>query len=116
MTAFPPGAPSFQLPRPYRGVVFFDDGNLVCLVDGVRVLTFPISPPAPPAANPPQPFDRRLTMFTSLLKAAVGVVVETPLAVVADAVTLGGVLTDKSQPYTVTALEKVVENVQDATK
>lgn len=57
-----------------------------------------------------------MSMFNSLLKAAVGVVVETPLAVVADAVTLGGVLTDKAEPYTATALSKVVENVQDATK
>ena len=52
----------------------------------------------------------------SLTKAVVGAVVETPLAVVADVVTLGGVLTDKDQPYTATAIEKVVENVQDATK
>lgn len=51
-----------------------------------------------------------------LTKAAVGLVVETPLAVVADVVTLGGVLTDKDQPYTATAVEKVVKNVQDATK
>ena len=51
-----------------------------------------------------------------LTKAAVGLVVETPIAVVADVVTLGGVLTDKDQPYTATAVEKVVKNVQDATK
>ena len=51
----------------------------------------------------------------SLTKAVVGVVVETPIAVVADVVTLGGVLTDKDQPYTATAVEKVVKNVQDAT-
>ncbi len=51
----------------------------------------------------------------SLGKAAVGLVVETPLAVVADAVTLGGVLTDKKEPYTKTALGKVVENVESAT-
>lgn len=51
-----------------------------------------------------------------LTKAVVGVVVETPIAVVADVVTLGGVLTDKDKPYTATAIEKVVENVQDATK
>lgn len=54
-------------------------------------------------------------MFGSLLKAAVGVVVETPLAVVADVVTLGGSLTDKDKPYTAEAVEKIVENVQDAT-
>jgi len=55
-------------------------------------------------------------MFGKLLKAAVGVVVETPVAVIADVVTMGGVLTDKREPYTATALKKVVENVQDATK
>ena len=34
-------------------------------------------------------------MFESLLKAAVGVVVEIPVAVVKDVVTLGGVTTDE---------------------
>ena len=56
MITFPPGAPSFQLPRPYRGVVFFDEGNLICVVDGKRLVTFPIPPPAQPAQpaqNPP---------------------------------------------------------------
>ena len=44
-----------------------------------------------------------------LAKAAVGVVIETPIAVVADVVPMGGALTDKDQPYTATALEKVTE-------
>lgn len=51
-----------------------------------------------------------------LTKAAIGVVVETPIAVIADVVTLGGSLTDKDKPYTATALSKVVENVQGATE
>ena len=55
-------------------------------------------------------------MFNSLVKATVGVVVETPLAVVADVVTMGGVLTDKEVPYTADALEKVYENLKDSTK
>lgn len=55
-------------------------------------------------------------MLGDLAKAAVGVVIETPIAVVADVVTMGGVLTDKDQPYTATALEKVMENVENATK
>lgn len=55
-------------------------------------------------------------MFGSIFKAAVGIVVETPLAIVADAVTLGGATTDTKQPYTATALEKVVKNVQQSTK
>ena len=55
-------------------------------------------------------------MLGDLAKAAVGVVIETPIAVVADVVTMGGALTDKDQPYTATALEKVVKNVENATK
>jgi hypothetical protein len=54
-------------------------------------------------------------VFGSLLKAAVGVVVETPIALAADALTLGGSLTDKREPYTATALKKVAENVAKAT-
>ena len=57
-----------------------------------------------------------LGMLGDLAKAAVGVVIETPIAVVADVVTMGGALTDKDQPYTATALEKVMENVENATK
>lgn len=55
-------------------------------------------------------------ILSSLTKAVVGVVVETPLAVVADVVTLGGALTDKKDTYTETALSKVLKNVDDATK
>lgn len=55
-------------------------------------------------------------MLSKLTKAAVGVVVETPVAVVADFITLGGVLTDKDEPYTATALKKVVENIENTTK
>ena len=55
-------------------------------------------------------------MLSDLAKAAVGVVIETPIAVVADVVTMGGALTDKDQSYTTTALEKVMENVENATK
>ena len=57
-----------------------------------------------------------LGILGNLTKAVVGVVVETPIAVVADVVTLGGALTDKDQHYTATALEKVMENVENATK
>lgn len=56
-----------------------------------------------------------LSALKSLGKAAVGLVVETPIAVVADVVTLGGVMTDKKKPYTATALGKVVKNVEKAT-
>ena len=56
------------------------------------------------------------SMLGSLTKAVVGVVVETPLAIAADTVTLGGTLTDKKKSYTEESLEKVVKNLQDSTK
>lgn len=52
-------------------------------------------------------------MLTSLAKVAVGVVA-TPVALVADVVTLGGALTDKDQPYTADALSDVLQNLKDA--
>jgi hypothetical protein len=56
-----------------------------------------------------------INMFGNLLKAVVGVVIETPIAIVSDIATMGGVLTDKREPYTSSALKKVVRNVQDST-
>ena len=55
-------------------------------------------------------------MFGSLFKAVVGVVVETPVAIVKDVATLGGALTDEEKPYTAQALEKVGKNLDDVTK
>lgn len=52
-------------------------------------------------------------VVSSLVKAAVAVV-EVPVAVVADAVTLGGTLTDAKEPYTATAVSHLVENIQNA--
>jgi hypothetical protein len=52
-------------------------------------------------------------ILNSVVKAAVSVV-EIPVAVAADVVTLGGSLTDTQQPYTATAVEHLVKNVQDA--
>jgi hypothetical protein len=54
-------------------------------------------------------------MLESLAKAAVAVVT-VPVAVVADVVTLGGSLTDKSQPYTSDAVGDLVDNLKDATR
>lgn len=51
-----------------------------------------------------------------LTKAVVGVVVETPIAIVADVVTMGGALTDKDEPYTASALKGVMKNVENATE
>lgn len=53
-------------------------------------------------------------MLKSLTKAAIGVVVETPLAVGKDLITMGGALTDEDEPYTATAVKKVCQNVSDA--
>lgn len=56
------------------------------------------------------------SMLSNLTKAVVGVVVETPIAVVADVVTLGGSLTDKDKPYTAEAVSKVFNNLQKTTE
>ena len=53
-------------------------------------------------------------MLTSLLKAAASVVT-IPVAVVADAVTLGGALTESDEPYTTSEVSKLMENLQNAT-
>jgi hypothetical protein len=55
-------------------------------------------------------------IFSNLTKAVVGIVIETPVSIAADIVTMGGVLTDKDKSYTGTALKKVVKNVSEATK
>lgn len=53
-------------------------------------------------------------MLESLTKAVVGVVVETPVSIVADAVTLGGLTTDKEGgTYTGDAVGRVLENIKD---
>jgi hypothetical protein len=52
-------------------------------------------------------------LFKSLAKAALGAVT-VPVAVVADLVTMGGVLTDKAKPYTAEAVSDVVKNLKNA--
>ena len=56
------------------------------------------------------------SLLNSLVKASVGVVVETPLAFIADTVTLGGALTDKEVPYTAEALEKILKNLKESVR
>ena len=56
------------------------------------------------------------SLLNSLVKASVGVGVETPLAFIADTVTLGGALTDKEVPYTAEALEKILKNLKESTE
>ncbi len=55
-------------------------------------------------------------LLGDLTKAIVGVVVETPIAIAADVLTLGGLITDKDELYTATALKGVMKNVENATK
>lgn len=53
-------------------------------------------------------------MLGSLAKATVGVVVQAPIALVADVVDLGGALTDRPQPRIVDVIEGVLKNINDA--
>jgi len=55
-------------------------------------------------------------MLENLTKAVVGAVIETPVAIVADVVTLGGSLTDRDKPYTAESVEKVVDHLQKSTE
>jgi hypothetical protein len=55
-------------------------------------------------------------ILEDLTKAALGVVVETPVAIAADTLTLGGSITDKDEPYTATALKNVMKNIENVTK
>ena len=52
-------------------------------------------------------------MLEDLAKAAVGVV-KLPLDVAADALTLGGALTDKAKPYTAEGISDVMQNLKNA--
>lgn len=54
-------------------------------------------------------------IFEDLARAAVGVV-KLPVDLAADVVTMGGALTGKDKPYTVEAIEDIVENLNNATK
>lgn len=51
-------------------------------------------------------------ILKSAVKAA-SVVVDAPVSVAADIVTMGGVLTDTDKPYTCKAVERFVSNVSD---
>ena len=55
-------------------------------------------------------------VIEGLAKAVVGVVIETPIALVADTLTLGGAITEKDEPYTATALKGVMKNIENVTK
>jgi hypothetical protein len=55
-------------------------------------------------------------ILVDLTKAVVGVVIETPIAIAADVLTLGGSINDKDESYTATALKGVMKNIEHATK
>lgn len=55
-------------------------------------------------------------MLGNLLRAAVGLVIETPIAMAADVITLGGSITEAHEPYTASALKKVARNVAQSTE
>jgi len=50
-------------------------------------------------------------LFGKLIKLSLDVV-ETPIAVVKDVVTLGGAINDKNQPYTLDKIEDISDNYQ----
>ncbi len=50
-----------------------------------------------------------------LTKAAVGVVVEAPVSIAADVLTLGGAIIDRDEPFTVSTLKNVKKNIENAT-
>ena len=51
-------------------------------------------------------------LLGTLLRTAIHVV-ETPIDVVKDVVTMGGVLTDQREPYTVRKAKKILEDTED---
>ena len=55
-----------------------------------------------------------MSLFKSLTKAVVGVVT-LPVAAVADAVTLGGLISDTPRTYTGEAASRILDNIKDAT-
>lgn len=54
-------------------------------------------------------------ILNDLTKAAVSVV-KLPVSAAADAVTMGGLLTDKRTPYTAENLSDLIRNLENATK
>jgi hypothetical protein len=55
-----------------------------------------------------------MSLFKSLTKAVLGTVT-LPVAAVADAVTLGGLYTNRDRTYTGAAASDILENLKDAT-
>jgi hypothetical protein len=54
-----------------------------------------------------------MSLFGKLVRTTINVAVGLPVAVVKDAVTLGGVSTEQRKPYTAQALDRVKEEADD---
>ena len=54
-------------------------------------------------------------ILSKLAKAAIGIVLETPVAVIKDAATMCGVTTEMNEPYTATSVKKVLKNIESIT-
>lgn len=55
-----------------------------------------------------------LSIFQNSIKAA-ACIVDIPISVTADVITLGGALTEKEKPYTVEACSDLVKNIKNIT-
>mgnify|MGYP003631032692 CR=1 FL=1 len=55
-------------------------------------------------------------MLNDLLKATVGLIVKTPVSIVADILTCGGAAIGKDEPYTATAVKEVFENLDNVVR
>lgn len=53
------------------------------------------------------------SIFKSVTKAALGIVFS-PVSIAADIVTMGGVLADRDEPYTVSAVRNIMANMNSA--
>lgn len=54
--------------------------------------------------------------LADVAKAAVGVVVEAPIALAADVLTLGGAINDRKEPYLASTAKNIMENIENAVK
>lgn len=55
-------------------------------------------------------------MFKELTKAVLGTVVQTPVALAMDVITMGGECNGRHEPYTASAVKNVLKNLDDAVK
>lgn len=55
-------------------------------------------------------------IIEGLAKAAIGVAVVVPASVIADVITMGGVMTERNKTYTEEAISDAMDNLKEATK